>query len=240
MINIFKLNKKASNISIIVSMVLFVGFVIFLYFISQPVFTNKTDKQVIIDYLEVKLKSEISSPLNILSISIDDGYVLPPGAENCVYIPNREEDFIVKNWNGNIISSNKDSGKVNFYFNSNKNFRIYFFNYSFDHTLTEEICDDIVKDVDYFIKADINDSLISVEKFSRFSSLYETNYKALVTYLKVPLNSDFSFNFIYNNGTIIGPNLEDKNLNVFSENFPVRYLTKNGNQQEGILRISVW
>lgn len=234
-------NKKGSHVSIIVSMVLFIGFVIFLYFISQPVFMTRTDKQVVMDYLEIKLKQEIVSPVNILSISINNSYSLPEGSGSCVYISNpySNRDFIVKDFDNNVIDSKQNSGNAEFAFSSNRNFKIYFFNSTFEHNLGEVGCGSL-SGSDYSINSNLTMDLVSLDAVNNLINIYEGAYSELMTYLSIPLNNDFSFKFIYSNGTIIGPEFNDKNLNIFVKDFPIRYLDIDGSQKQGILQIIVW
>ena len=66
--NFFQKNRKGSHVGVVVSFVVFVTFLVFLYLIIQPATIRERDKQYILDYLKLNLVSNstialIKSPL---------------------------------------------------------------------------------------------------------------------------------------------------------------------------------
>lgn len=243
MIKIKKLkqkNKKGSHIGIILSIVIFVGFLIFLYVIMGPAIKPQKDKQALLDSLEIRLLEQVSSDLTTVTMSISNSYT-PIG--NCISIAHVEEvgelDSIVKDEDGNPVNSNPGTN-LDIDWTGGRFFKIYYSEESFDDFPLSNGCDNPVINSDYFINSIKTNEKIFETKILTLISLYEGDYGYVKELLRVPEGNDFSFNFTYNNRTNIGTVKQIPLVNVYVEEIPVQYVNREANLEPGAITIKVW
>ena len=71
-------------------------------------------------------------------------------------------------------------------------------------------------------------------------SEYNSNYINLRDELDVLPRHDFSFNFMYNNGILIGPNEKRVKKSVYVKEIPIQYIDKNANINFGVINLKIW
>ena len=65
------MNKKGTHVEVIISFVIFITFVVFLFVASKPAIIKQEDKTNLLDNLEYKiLEKEISADVKVISVTI--------------------------------------------------------------------------------------------------------------------------------------------------------------------------
>lgn len=230
-----KSDKKASHLTMILSMVIFVGFLVFLLLIIQPALTNQNDKQFLIDSLKVKISEKISSNLTILTITNSSD----PSGFDCLQIDNSDllSEIYVKDKNNNAVDFT-NNGNLLFKWGNEKFFKIYSSDETFEDYSSSFTCSNT--ETNYDIENLKTSSKIFETNILDLISQYNSEYTELKEELKFPLNSEFNFEFEYNNGTKIGPAGKNVSVNVFADEFSIQYVDKNAKINSGGLILKVW
>ncbi|MFH1325163.1 MAG: hypothetical protein ABIH49_00135 [archaeon] len=95
--------------------------------------------------------------------------------------------------------------------------------------------------VDYELKQITTESEIVDSQIVSIAEEYETDYEGLKNSFNIPDANDFWFNFTYADGTSVWPEEKEipSSVNVYVSNSPVLYVDANG-KQSGNLLLKVW
>ena len=235
-----KKNKKGSHVGIVLSLVIFVGFLLFLYIITGPGLGTQKDKQALMDSLKLKLRDEFSANLTTVTISNNSDPLL----YDCLQIDNTALDT-----NG-MSSSIKDSGgsQVDFkntgnylninWINNQPFFKIYYSEEEFKDYSSSFTCSST--ETNYIVSSLKTNKKIFETKIINFTDIYENYYEDIKDILKIPAGSEFGFKFTYSNGTVIETANKDISLNIYAEKIPIQYVDREANINSGSLTIKVW
>ena len=99
--NFFSKNHKGSHVGVVLSFIIFVSFLIFLYpLLIKPVIDSNKGNQYLLDDLKTKLTEEISAELTVSSVEANTGT-----DQNCIEL----ENFISNTGiNSNVIVKNHE------------------------------------------------------------------------------------------------------------------------------------
>lgn len=241
------MNKRGSHVGMILSLVIFVTFLIFLYTTLEPIIKVQKDKQALLDYLKVELTERFSSNLTTASIGINK-----TAPQTCIILDDFVKDtemslkLIVKDdLTGQILKANvSQTGNDLFIIKQETDvfFKVY------DSPKFEELekvmeiqgCKLLENEKDYTI------GLIRTNKYLFESNIinlideYNSRYIDLKEELKIPLGSGFGFSFIYSNGTIIKTEEKNVSTNVYAQETPIRYVDDQANINSGFISIKTW
>ena len=221
-------NKKGSHVGMILSFVIFVAFLIFLYSILEPSIQVKEDKQDLLDNLEIVLTEKFSADLEVTTFVINKATT-----KNCVRLNN-----FMNNLNGSTIIINNESGDIpiqvsrlvdNLFIvrnNVNNNFFKIYYSEEFPEVSTGNKSESSGKE--------IFESLINETKYE-----YENNYTFLKEELKIPDASDFGFVFV-NGNTLVKTDDKKTSTSIYAEEIPILYVDGEANINSGFLTIKVW
>ena len=248
-----KLNKKGTHVGIILSFLIFVTFLAFLYSITQPATRMSRDKLDLLDYLKVELENKFSGDLTTVIISFSEQEL-----QTCVKFSSFDEELeglgaIVKRVdiqegaeieskiqskveeNGDTIISRGEqtSEKLKFYYS--KWFGI---GAACPNPTT------LKEDTDYSIELYritneiFGPAIINISQEINASQEY---YEELKKELGVSLDDNFGFVFFDENKNIITQaGEEDVSLDVYAEEIPIQYIDNEANINPGFLSIRVW
>ena len=234
-------NKKASHVGIILSFVIFVTFLVFLFSILGSPLKLPSNKEPLIDYLNVEMFKRFSANLTILTITPGN-----TGASDCIRINNNDLEFqdlyaVVKDKNGVSVSSKPDKGPtLDIDLSGEKDFfRIYYSEEILTSSgnptcnspyilVTEDISS--IRESQYFYKKKITDFI------DTYDSEYD-NYKIL---LNLPLDNEFGLSFNDSNGDTITKGDTDSAVDIFSREIPIQYFDESANINSGFINIRVW
>lgn len=254
-------NKRGSNVDVIISFVIFIGFIIFFYAIIQPSFVNNSpDKSIFFNSLYLGLKENLTG-VNTTIIGI--GINMQKSSQDYCIILNNFTEVTGLQSPPHIIAYNETGGTYPSYISSKNGQDLYinmsnpasvllniysspyfnpisqnpsgltpctslnFNNQNNNYTIGE------IQTSSYGYISDINVKQLINE--------YDSNYNSVKIWFNATANEDFGFNFTYQNLTSIGTNDHPPPYkNVYSESFPVIYLTDNNSLQSGNLIIKIW
>lgn len=250
-------NRRGSNIDVIISFIVFIGFLVFFYVIIQPSLVTPQDKSVIINSLYTELKSNLTGA-NITIISV--GINLQKSAQkNCIILngfagaANLQSPLkiLVYNETGGNYPAYNSSGDV--YVNMSNPADVFLNVYSSPSFVPNPTtpsgltpCTNL-----YFNNQNNNYTLGKIQDYSvgyifdanvkQLITAYDSNYLGVKSWFNVTANEDFGFNFTYQNMTSIGTNDKPPAYSsIYSESFPVLYITENNSLQSGELTVRVW
>lgn len=225
-------NKKGSHLGIVFSLIIFVGFLVFLYVIAAPGLIPQKDKTLAMEQLKIKLPESFSADLTEITASSPDGVV------GCLEIsyPNFGTYYIVKDNGGVVVPSFLEGSTLKINTNPNEFYKVYSSEQNLGYTGSDMgTC---------FIAGTIKSSKISKKVFEtkiiEFIGLYGDDYEDLKEGLNIAFETDFSFKFTDKDELVVGPDITDKTLEIYVEEIPLEYVDAEANLNPGILTISVW
>ncbi|MBR9702318.1 hypothetical protein GOV13_05355 [Candidatus Pacearchaeota archaeon] len=237
-----RLNKRGSHVGVILSLLIFLGFILFLYVALEPVITTDEGEQVLLDTLKITLMEKVSENLTAVTIFINESYT---SGEGCIEIAHLAEtaglNSIVKDQDGTIINSNSTQNDLRIEWEDKRFFKVYYSNESFNSYPAGEVtCVSPEEDTEYSIGLVREDKQIFETKIIELKNTYESDYSTLRRELNVPGDNDFGFDFEYANGTIIEAGSASSQSNIYIEGVPIQYIDREGNISSGEIKIKVW
>ena len=240
------MKKKGSHIGIILSFVIFVIFLTFLYSTMEPLIKVKEDKEFMLEYLEVALIEKLNTNLATLTITINESV-----SQDCVVLDSLIETgkglnsrIIVKDYYRNIIpsyiSEASNSDLIVDRNSSGNTFLKIYCSEEFEILNEKSVAGCKLLETNYQIKLLKSSKYISKTKVADLKDDYLNKYENLKEELNVPEASDFGFGFIYNNGTVIETENKNVSRSVYAEEVPVRYIDSEANILSGYMKIKIW
>ena len=244
------MSKRGSHVGIVLSFVVFILFLVFLYSVLEPTITIQQDKQALLDYLGRELIRNFSTEMIISTITINKTV-----SKNCIKLENLTAEIgidnhtIVKNEFENIslsyISDRPNEPNdllIDRYDNQNRFFKIYNAE-EFDEISENRIspCESLdMYDGKYVLGLVRVNEYIFETKIIRLKDSYEDNYEDLRDELKIPSGSDFSFSFTNSSGWIIKTGEKNITTSIYAEEIPIQYVDKEANLLSGFLNVKIW
>lgn len=251
-------NKRGSHVDVILSFIIFISFVVFIYAILQPTLTTREVKSSLANSLETALVENMSGAnLSIVSFSINQG-----ASASCIDLSDFLDNanianptIMVRNLTGNIFPSFYSSPSRDLYIDtsqdpeSNYIFQVYYSS-EFNIIPTSNLggsCNSLTinnPSSGYTIGQTENFTSPYVFDFKVIQLInnYKNDYSSVKKWFNLSAADNFGFNFTYQNQTSIGTGETMPILtNIFSEPFSILYVngTENG-VESGLLSVRVW
>lgn len=237
------MNKKGSHVGMILSFVIFITFLIFIYTTLQPTIKTNREKQVILDNIKEELMEKITGNLTTVTLRI-----IPTGqpTEDCVRFSDISEVTglgysLAKEVSGEMIASKRESGEIKISWDrSPKSVKIF---YS-EQNLTGPVfgsgtCKNLeTYGTDYTLNIN-RDQQVLETKIKNLFDQYKSDHESLREEFGIPADSDFAISTVIN-GETFGGEAPVSNIDVFSEEVVFQYLNKTAEMNTGKIRISVW
>ncbi|MAG79032.1 hypothetical protein CMI40_01505 [Candidatus Pacearchaeota archaeon] len=236
--------KRGSHVGVMLSFVIFVTFLVFLYSVLEPVTQVERDKQFLLDYLKIELTKMSSTNLTSVTISINDSYDL--SSKDCLRISHVSEvgglNSIVKNENNTPINFQSSTNNIEWEHDNKRFFKIYYSEEQFTNfQIGLNGCLGPKEDEDYSIKLIKIDRYIFETKINSIATEHQNKYGALKGKLKIPIGSEFSFSLINSSRDIIAKTEEkDISVNIYVDEISIQYIDEEANINSGFLIIKVW
>jgi len=252
--------KGGSHVGMILSFVIFITFIVFLYSVVKPAINTGTDKKSILSSLETQVIKNVSSNLTSTTVQINNN----PN-KNCVVFANLLTALGVQPPYPLIVKNDLEAvqeayaGSVGAEFgglkidNRNKKNNVYdsFFNvyYStnFNGLTTKDglNCQILNYDInsntgDYTIGSVTLTKYAFENKINYLKDYYTANYDQLKTYLKIPPGNEFGFGFVKSDGTKTEVGTAPEKASVYADEIPVQYVDANANILSGFINLKVW
>lgn len=229
-------NKRGSHVGIVLSFVIFVTFVIFIFSILEPKIKINQNKEALLDNIKIKFVDEVSAESLTTSISISVS-----GAECDLLSIDLEEirglNSIVKDKNGVIVGSKTiGTSELKIDWNGLDNFyKVYSAEENLDgHTYSGTAnCEG----VDAQVSSVRSNKYVSENKIVNF--IRDNNFESL----NIPDGTGFDVIFEDAGGGItkVVPQQEiGDSVSVYSDRFGVQYFDKEANIKTGFITIRVY
>lgn len=233
------IHKKAtSHIEIVLSFVIFVGFVVFFLAVFNPLKFSKKDYSSA-EIAEKRIMANISTNLSFVTIILNDSVTA-----SCFSFDSQLERVIVRNQTGFIVNATGGGGSVKIERGNSR----FFYIYSYDNFVENSLAESCVNlpNENYTLGLSMNLKVISNRSFANFKQKFETNPVQLRTELGISSLSKFVVNVTNTRGTgLFGVAPLDfrnrpRNIEVFVKESPVQVIYENGALESGILHVEVW
>ena len=228
-------NKKASHVGVVLSFVIFITFLIFLYSAVEPRIKLDKSKQFSLDFLKVELLKEISSNLTIITVSgevngnrrcleIDIGDLFLEG-QNAI-VKDKEERIVGLDLSEDVLKIKSSKGVVEV-------FKIYFSKEFEDNSENLKKCSNAE------IKRINTNEYVFEKKITETLEAVEIDYETIKNKFKLSIDTEFGFSFVDKAGQIIGTQEKDVSINIYAEEIPIQYVDENANINSGFINIKV-
>ncbi len=244
-------NRSGSHVGMIISFVIFITFIVFLYTVVNPVINIGENKKATLDYIDSKIMENVSA--NFTTASVD--FTNNPG-QNCILLVSLLFDLqisnpaiVVKNETGNIQEAYEQtySLAINRKVLGNRFFKVYQSS-EFDRLLPlpasltpppESRCKTMSES-----SYDVGSVTVGTYAFERelykLIDYYKADYEKLKQDFKVSPGSEFGFDFVQGNGTRISIGQAPESVSVYAEEIPLQYIDNQANILSGFINIKVW
>ena len=236
------LYKKGSHVGFVISFVLFITFIVFMYAILSSRVDFGQEKANSFSYVKAEIINRVSE--NLTSVSVAIGQQNP---QSCVQlkdfflktgIGNR---FIVRSDSGNVLQSGKGGNDLFLERNGNLFFRVYGsgeFNVSGGALSNCQPLNEGSQGYSLGLSRDSRD--IFESKVLNFFGNYTGDYEALKKNMKISSGDEFSFRFVYNNGTEIKTPEKNATINIYADRMAIQYIKTDATRESGFMDTIVW
>jgi hypothetical protein len=243
-----KKNRTGSHVGMILSFIIFITFVVFLYTVIKPAVNTGEDKTTTLEYIGGKITENVSTNLTSVKMKIVSGK--NPNS-NCIQLQNflafldirPPYPVIVKNETGGIEEAYSGSGAAfaNLVINR-RNKNNLFFEIDFSpvfNGLSVNTIPSCVETRNYNISLVRTEVYVFERNMYKLIEYYKTNYEDLRNELKVPPGNEFGFVFKQSNGTVI--EVGGKGVaNIYAKEIPIQYFDDKATVQSGFINVRVW
>jgi hypothetical protein len=224
----FPKNRRGSHVEVIISFIIFVTFILFIFSIVEPSISTQKDKKNMFEGVDLKIIGEVSS--NMTTITVNFG----GGSGGCVDLDNLNigKNIVVKDAYGEGVSSSADDNSLEINGESGETFFKIYYSEEFDE-LDGSGCSPTSYDL----------GLTKTSKYifqKKVMELISRDYETLKTEFNISEGVDFGYGIILSNGTTIETNQEQLPTNVYIRETPIEYVDLDGNILEGYLKTRIW
>jgi hypothetical protein len=243
----FRKNKTGSHVGMIISFVIFITFMVFLYSIVKPAISTGEDKQSILASLEAQIIRNVSANLTSASVQLNSSN---NPYQSCIMLSNflsfsemYTPNMLIQNEANGLEQSYSNYGSalsdvmINRKSRSNLFFKVY---YSKEFNQLNSTTISCTKLTDYSIGSVTTGGYVFETEINRFMNSYNNSYEGLKEYLKIPSGNEFGFGFVKSNGTKIEVGSAPKSLSVYTDEVPVQYVNSSANILSGFINVKVW
>jgi len=240
MFRLIKNKKGMSHVEIILSFVIFVGFLIFAFSIFNP-FKVSDEKEVYLNIVERGIRERTSVEFKFLSLSLDQSL-----KRECFYFEYNLSNIIVKNESYDFVEALSQNGgnKRKIYINGTGSFFYVFSCEEFDESIFSTQGCKKLKRGNYTLGPLRRYDVTSYSKLKNFTKKYDSNYERLKEEIGLPSSKDFSFSVRETKEPwkiILGVNKTiSKQVGILARDVPMQIVYRNGTLKYALLNIEVW
>jgi hypothetical protein len=232
------IKKGASNLEIILSFVIFVGFIFFL-FLAFPL--NRTQTSTVgLDSAERAIMNFTNIDLVYFSAVFSDESMAQNEKTCFSFQPGRILDKVIAlDENDNRVNAMSDGESINVEGNG-RFFQFYSSNEFVENSFNEDCTQ--MNSSDYGIGLVREYSVLSGSRIELLKGMYDKDYLNLVINFSLPSKSNFGFTLREINGTEIMNATRKKPVrgNVLARDLPVQIVYSDGELKYAMMRIETW
>jgi hypothetical protein len=234
-------NNRGTHVGVILSFLIFVTFLAFLYSITEPATRVSKDKLDLLEYLKTELLNEFKEDLSTLTIDLNES--------GCVIFEEfdaelRGQGVVAKDDTGNLLGAHHQiDGKTEISGSEEGILKLYY-SEEFSNGTDLGCTKTITSPVDYEIKIFRTTQEIFNSTIIRISENINENityYKELKEKLGAAFDDEFGFTFSDGEGdVIVSANEKNVSVDIYAEEIPIQYLDNEANINPGFLSVRVW
>lgn len=226
------LNKKGSHVSLVLSFTFFALALVFVYIIMSSAVVTPSTKTNSLEVVKSNVLEEISN--DIWVIRAYNGSL----SGDCMTLNNPDSSIVggiaIALDSSNSPMGTKVSGSDILVESENGFFKIYYSEFFEKTEGSYSGCSPLTA------KSVIKERKFLEMKIENLIDRYNTDYSSLKEDLAVPLEMEFDLVFEYSNGVTIGASKRNPQVEIYSDELKINYLTKSGFVGEGTLWVRVW
>jgi len=236
--HLLKCKRSQAHVEMILSFVIFVGFIVTMLIILSPV-RNRQISYTILDITEEQLLERLSINYTTLSLTLTQD----TNQGTCFSVPNTlgiSADRVVKDQKNIIIASQDAGGRIVLEKSPNN---VRFYNFYISESFNPSSgsltgCVELNSENYTYGVLNLHD-IVLYENIENFSTSYNDDYEELRKELDI--QNDFAF-FVYNETGILfqGEIYKPRNVQVVSRNLPIRVMNKNAEVSNLIINLQAW
>jgi hypothetical protein len=240
-LNTTKEKKAQGHLELVLSMVIFVGFLLAIFIFLNPV--KKQDiSYVSLEKVQEKIISNVTINYRSIALVLNANLLL---ATPCFLVKNKIhmlETPLVKTSSEAILQSYLNSTNIAIQYNPGENFYHLYFSENFNsYTLNPSTCR-VLEDSNYSFGALSYESSILFENLLALDAAYMDSYSRVVDTLK--LEDEFEFGIYDINKSVIREDTYQKHKiktsNVLSRDILLKSIDKNVTQVDLFMNLRVW
>ncbi|MFH1607917.1 MAG: hypothetical protein ABIA78_02185 [archaeon] len=240
-------DKKGSHVGVVLSFVIFLTFLVFLYSILQPAIKMEKDKEYFLDYLENQLIEKISADLTSLSITINEMVTFQPN-KDCVKLNDAHDeigDFIEE---GNLKARDDSNVAIQSYYQNhlsleNPNEEKFYKIYGSEKFISLEGdlngCNSISKE-QYSVSSARTEKYVFESSVDELINSYSNDYDALKIELNIPPMHNFGISFTDADGNTKSTNERAVSASIYAKAKTIQYIDDDAAILVGSITIKVW
>lgn len=259
MISLIKIkNRKAqSHIEVIISFVIFITFLIFIFTLFNPL--KKQVNSEFADSVFVKIKENTSTVLSSFSINLKTTTMNDPvkgfTSWTCIMIPpidgfdcGSSKKLIVKRADDIIVPGfvdTSDGNKIKFEHEKDLTKTFYTFycgeNLTENHgTFDKSKCMELTKNINYTLGIVVSRDLFSEDNLNKFKEIYDNDYSDIKNEF-VPSGNDFGILVFDESGIFLNVTKKiPRGINIDSQITPIDLVNKNAEIKKATVNVLVW
>jgi uncharacterized membrane protein YcgQ (UPF0703/DUF1980 family) len=238
-------NKKGSHIGVMISFVIFVTFLLFMYAIIQPSISIQKDKEALSDFLKVKIINKVSYEMTAGTVSLESAL-----GQSCVNLNGGitklgiGTNVVVKDDSGATLNSYISSSgatdlKIQGKSTSNHLLKIYYSEAFNEAEINSLSCTALEEGEGYEIGLVKTQKYVFEKKMIELIGNYD-DYAILKSELNLPEGTEFGYGIILSNGTTIETSAEEPPTNIYIKEIPIQYVDEEGNILAGYIKTKIW
>jgi len=232
--------KKGSHVGFVISFVLFITFIVFMYAILNSKVNFGQEKENSLEYAGGEITERVSENMTSASVTVNNP------SSNCVELSNFlgttgiGNRVIVKSDSGDILDAGISGQSLQVERNGNTFFRVYDSEEFIQETDSLSSCQSLSKGSGYTIGLIKESTDIFESKIIKLLNNYTADYETLKKEMKISQVDEFGFRFIYNNGTEIKTSERNITTSIYSGRAPIQYIKTDATRESGFMDTIVW
>ncbi|MFW6233098.1 MAG: hypothetical protein ACOC3Z_00370 [Nanoarchaeota archaeon] len=226
-------DKKGSHVGIMISFMILIVFIIFIYSALEPAFKKEDNYDLFLNNIEKKL-------LNSFEERYITNVIKTNEQVDCLEIPIESDDkeYIAFNKTNGFLNTDKKGG--NLFVELDSDYAIVYGSelLNSSNTFSSDSCEeDLLED---YKKVILNRKAIFKNKIKNSIKDYNNDYESFKSDLNISSEIDFKFDFSLENGTEIKTNRNIVSENIYSKEIYINYLDENATPKSGKILLKAW
>lgn len=235
-------DKKGSHVEIIISFIIFVTFIFFLFSMIEPSIGTNKEKENIINHIEATLTDLISADMTIITIN-----VLSSTSQECIELNNEIDGLGI---NSRVVAKGSSEQSFNCSTSadltdlrierdstSDSFLKIYSSNAFSPVESSSSTCQSVQRNAEYSLGLTKTSNYIFE---SKMLDLLGEDRETLRDTLNVPDGVSFGYGLVLSNGTTIETSEEEISTSIYIREKSIEYVDLEGNILMGYLKIKIW